>query len=173
MLVLFLFVNAWGRSDSAYNKNIEKKSQTANIFISEGTSVYGKGIIYNAKFSVIKKKRFKTDTKFSAQKKITPSETKQKRSIVKKNYYENITINSESNKELQDATNQKAEYIRLLEHYTSNLAVLYKTGTRLYFVKKLLPSIYNHIPIENGKNMTLSIRPPPKNHFQSMHKRRV
>ncbi|PQA92428.1 hypothetical protein B0A69_15445 [Chryseobacterium shigense] len=166
MLFISLVGNARERGDSTLNKKIEKKTETGQIYISEETSVYGKELIHNAKFSVIKKKNIKSRSKFLVQKKRVPAKAKQKTQIKKINYYDDIISNNDSNKELQAISHQKTQCIVLPQHYIPDIEAFYTIIQKLFFSEKLLPSSYNHAPIENSKMIILSIRPPPKESFQ-------
>lgn len=159
MLTLFLFANARENNDSVDHKNIDQKPEKANIFISEEASIYGKEIIYNANYTVIKKKKFKTNAKLSV-KKNNSKKTKHNRPTVKRNYLKNTILYNYT--DFPTSVNQNAQCIRVIEQHQPGLPTIYNTDIPLHSFRIVLLPIYNPIRIEHSKNMILSIRPPPK-----------
>ncbi|MDV7699413.1 hypothetical protein N6B72_21040 [Chryseobacterium soli] len=168
MLVLFIFANARENNDSVDQKNINQDPEKASIFISEETSIYGKEIIYNANYIVVRKKKSKTNYKLSLNKN-KPAKTKNNIPVIKRNFLKNITLYNP--KELFPSTDQKAQCIRLIERHELGLTVIDYTDIQLHYFRMILLSAYNQISIEHDKNIILSIRPPPANdakHIQTI-----
>jgi hypothetical protein len=164
MLILFIYANA-----SENNDSIDQKPEKASIFISEETSIYGKEIIYNTNYIIIKKKQLKTNAKLSVNKN-KPRKTQHTIPIIKQNYFKNTILYNHT--ELFASVDQKAQCIRLIEQHELGLTVIYYTGLPLHSFRMVLLSIYNHIPIEHHKNMIASIRPPPKNNLADVKNQR-
>ncbi|WP_276732074.1 hypothetical protein [Chryseobacterium carnipullorum] len=164
-LLIFLFGNAREKNDSRHHKNRQKKTESIKIFIYEETSVYARKLIYNATFPVIIKKIIKSNSKFSAQKKTIATKTKEKTQTKNINYYDHIITTHGSDKKIRVSAHEKYHYISLPKHHSPYFTIRKTVVSQLYFLVKLLPSIYNHILIENGKNKAFSIRPPPKKKF--------
>lgn len=159
MLILFFFANARENNDSVGHKNIYQKPEKASIFISEETSIYGKEIIYNANYTVIKKKKFKTNAKLSVNKN-EPGKTKHNIPTVKRNNLKNTILYNHT--DFLTSVDQKAQFIRVIEQHEPGLPAIYNTDIPLHSFRMVLLPIYNPIRIEHSKNMILSIRPPPK-----------
>ncbi|MFP3597803.1 hypothetical protein [Chryseobacterium sp. SIMBA_029] len=163
MLILFIFANARENNDSVDQKNIDQEPEKASIFISEETCISGEEIIYNANYTVIKTKKFKTNHKLSANKN-KPGKAKHTIPIVKKVHFKNTILYNYT--ELFASANKKAPCIRLIEQHELGLAAIYYTDIQLHDFRMVLLSAYNHISIEHDKNIILSIRPPPTNDFK-------
>lgn len=166
MLILFIFASACESNDSVDDKNTDQKPEIANIFVAEETSIYGKEIIYNANYIVVRKKKFKTNYKLSINKS-KPRKPKHNIPVVKRNYFKNITLYNLTEL-FASSADQKAQCIRLIEQHELGLTAIYYTDIPLHSFRIISLSVYNHIPIENDKNIILSIRPPPKNHLKYM-----
>lgn len=163
MLILFIFANARENNDSVDQKNIHQEPEKASIFISGETSIYGKEIIYNANYTVTKKKKLKSNHKLSVNKN-KPRKTQQAIPIVKKVHCKNTILYNYT--ELLTSVNQKAQCIRLIEQHELGLVTTYYTDIQSHYFRIALLSIYNHILIEHDKNMIVNIRPPPTNDFE-------
>lgn len=164
MLILFVFANARENNDndSVDHKNIDQKPEKASIFISREASIYGKEIIYNANYKIIKKKKFKTNAKLSVNKN-KPGKTKHNIPTVKINSLKKTILYNYT--DFLTSVNQKAQCIRVIEQHEPELPAIYNTDISIHFFRMLMLSIYHPIRIEHSKNMILSIRPPPKKWF--------